>query len=90
MVTMDNLQYPQQVSLSPALLASPLKVHFSWLNKLPVERRVMQPVPPVLGFGEDTQFEVVEQLQSPVCVTALPLPVTRCSTWASGLAMRCW
>lgn len=38
----------------------------------------MQPVPPVLGSGEDTQSEFVEQLQSPVCVTALPLPVTRC------------
>lgn len=38
----------------------------------------MQPVPPVLGFGEDTQREVEEQLQDPVCVTALPLPVTRC------------
>lgn len=51
------------------------KIHFFWLTKLPVERRVMQPAPPVLGFGE---FEVVEQLQSPVCITALPLPVLRC------------
>lgn len=35
-------------------------------------------VPPVLGFGEDTQFEAVEQLQSPACVAALLLPVSRC------------
>lgn len=54
------------------------KIHFFQLNKPPVERRVMQPVPVVLGLGEDTGVEFVEQLQSPVCVTALPLPVTRC------------
>lgn len=42
----------------------------------------MQPAPAAFGFGEDTRVECEEQLQSPVSVTALPLPVLSVGIWA--------
>lgn len=45
----------------------------------------MQVVSPAFRFGGDTLFEFLERLQSPLSVTALPLRVKSCLTWASGV-----
>jgi len=58
-------------------------------DKLSVRSTVVQVLPPTLGFGDSALFEFLQRLQSPLSVTALPLRVKSCLTWASGLDMCC-
>lgn len=58
---------------------------FFHLAKLPGGTTMVQLVPPAFGFGDDALFEFLEHLLSPLSMTALPLCVKSCLTWASGI-----
>lgn len=45
----------------------------------------MQLVPPAFEFVVNTLFGFLEHLQSLLSMTALPVPVKGCLTWASGV-----